>query len=340
MSSKNQNSKTKRVRGKSKSAKTKSKTKGKTKKTVKYKVKSKSKTSKTKSKSRNKISKKIVTKSKSKKITKKVKSKSSKTKIKIKTKKSTKTRAKKVIKKQTKSRIKKKATTKTKSKNKTKPDKETASKTSKKMIKKAVKKANIKIKRTAGNSKVQKLKKQKDEDNTEIIERLKTIRASFSTLYARQLLVSVCGENAFAVLSSLSKSSTDEELAKRLKLKISDVRSTLNHLHNVNIINYKRTKDTETGWYTYRWYVRLDKMKEWINEHMKAAMEMGEDGKTFYCPKCGIEATYTFEEATENNFACPICNKMLAPLNKKIVTKIMDESPERLIRVIQRIKRL
>ena len=177
-------------------------------------------------------------------------------------------------------------------------------------------------------------------DETEVLARLKGIRKAFSTMYARQLLVLVGGEDAFAVLSNLSRPSTDEDLSKGLKLKISDVRSALNRLHDVAIVNYDRTKDDETGWYTYTWYVQMSKMNSWVSDHIDRAMHLGNKGDMFYCPKCGIEATYNFEESAENEFSCPVCRKSLKALDNKVVKKVMNTEPERLIRVIRRYKRI
>jgi len=134
----------------------------------------------------------------------------------------------------------------------------------------------------------------------------------------REFLVNLAGENALAVASEATERMSDEDLARVCKLKVSDVRAVLNKLHYEGIASYERSRDKDTGWYSYTWTVALEKIPQLLEERKarmareaSARLEM-EKGVEFYsCRRCGRKERYPFEQAADLLFKCRRCGRML-----------------------------
>lgn len=139
-----------------------------------------------------------------------------------------------------------------------------------------------------------------------------------SDSYIRQVLIDLAGENTLEIIRNFNGHVSDEDLAKRLKLKISDVRATLNKLHNESLVYYIRQKDSETGWYSYSWLLNKVKMEEWTAHQTRKRTEFATEGNDHYfCPGCGLESMLEFEKATEIEFRCQKCSKGLEFLDRE-----------------------
>ena len=106
---------------------------------------------------------------------------------------------------------------------------------------------------------------------------------------------------------------SDEDLAEKTGINLNSVRHTLYTLYEKRLAEYRRLKNTETGWLTYLWTLRLDRTQAAILEDMRAilekleARESFEEENDFYiCKTCG---TFTFNEVMELDFACPRCTQ-------------------------------
>lgn len=144
-------------------------------------------------------------------------------------------------------------------------------------------------------------------------EELEHLHRILSDAYVRQLLIEVGGESALEIVRHFYGSHSDEELAKRLELRISDVRATLNKLHSKGLVYYAREKDSETGWYSYSWSLNKDRIVKWVAECAGKGNGTGcENGNEYYiCPTCGIGSIVGFEAASDKEFRCHRCNKSL-----------------------------
>ena len=58
----------------------------------------------------------------------------------------------------------------------------------------------------------------------------------------------------------------DEEIGKKLPLKITEIRTILNRLHYRGIACYQKTKNNKTGWYSYTWEIKAPRIAELILE--------------------------------------------------------------------------
>ena len=144
----------------------------------------------------------------------------------------------------------------------------------------------------------------------------------------RKILIDTAGENTIAVLKELTKSGEDEKIADKLSVRVSDVRAVLNKLHNEGLVTYERRRDENTGWYYYNWIVNVEKMEKWIKEKLsmnkKRYFELISGGEKYFCPKCGLETVFSFEESMDLSFRCPSCNSQLDLLDEEKAKKLLN----------------
>ncbi len=129
-------------------------------------------------------------------------------------------------------------------------------------------------------------------------------------------LKKIAGSCAPTIVSNLVKPISDEDLAEMCGMRSADVRMILNKLHYVGLIDYNRSKDNESGWYYYSWFVRPDKLLEtYINskkqdlEDLEEMLENNEIYTMYICRKC--DQTYDFDKAAELLYHCPLCESIL-----------------------------
>ena len=132
-------------------------------------------------------------------------------------------------------------------------------------------------------------------------------------------LRNVGGEAAIGVTTICEKKKkhvTDEELAKKMKLKVTEIRTVLNRLHYRGIACYKKTKNKKNGWYNYTWEIKTKRIVELILEEQKENIEkletkqdFGKNYSFFSCKNtCDIAP---FEIAAEYQFKCPECGETM-----------------------------
>jgi len=198
--------------------------------------------------------------------------------------------------------------------------------TRKKSKKPLLKKTKKKIQSRKAVTVKAKPKKEKKKEEIIVLSRedMEKLAEILSRPFIRQLLVDLGGENAIAIIRNFDRSSSDEDIAKKLKIKISDVRAALNKLHSEGLVMYNRYKDGETGWYSYSWYLNKEKMERWAEEHTKRfEAESQNSNEEFYvCPFCGVSTIVNFHDAFEKEFKCDICEKNLEFLDEDKMQKL------------------
>lgn len=148
----------------------------------------------------------------------------------------------------------------------------------------------------------------------------------------RSILVESLSEDHVKVIEALSKPRYDEDIADELKIKATVVRTILNDLHLVNLVEYDRSKNKKTGWYTYLWKRRDSKVDEYINDYLQkklieltTQLEEEKKGMKFAC-KCSL---VPFETALETDFTCTEC---LEPLiehdNSELIDRLVTDISE------------
>ncbi|MEM2974745.1 MAG: hypothetical protein QW112_03950, partial [Candidatus Micrarchaeia archaeon] len=117
--------------------------------------------------------------------------------------------------------------------------------------------------------------------------------------------------------------------ATKCKMKVSEIRAVLNKLHNIRLASYTRTKDKDTGWYSYIWKVHLSEIPSIIEKHMQEEIENLERQLetsttvfSFYCPRCSKENKIEFDTAADLRFKCPSCRRQLKEVKSNRQTLI------------------
>jgi transcription initiation factor TFIIE subunit alpha len=164
------------------------------------------------------------------------------------------------------------------------------------------------------------------------VARIPNPNAKFLTnKFVQDYLLSSFGENSIRIIKAANTEMTDEALAAKCKLKVSEIRALLNKLHNLRLAEYTRIRDKDTGWYSYVWRVNLEKIYDTLEEQMKSemknlemAMEESATVLSFYCPKCSKENKIDFDTATQIGFTCPNCKKRLTA-DKQDMQTILEQ---------------
>lgn len=143
--------------------------------------------------------------------------------------------------------------------------------------------------------------------------------------HIRNLVMEIAGEKALAVAAALEEPLSDEDLASSCKIKVSEVRAVLNKLHSYGLTSYERTRDKESGWYSYIWRLSLGDVNKILDKRKEAAaVGAREESFDFYtCSACkkGEGVMIPFEVAFENKFKCLDCGAPLIFVEKKAMPK-------------------
>lgn len=137
----------------------------------------------------------------------------------------------------------------------------------------------------------------------------------------RQMLINLAGENTLHVIGEFDSQLSDEEIAKRTKLRTSDVRVVLNKLHSCGLVSYSRSRDKNSGWYSYVWKMNNERAQEIIQNLMHdSGQEYGipvkedaaaEGAEVYCCGNCPDHKEISFEEASGLLFRCSHCGSSL-----------------------------
>ncbi len=110
---------------------------------------------------------------------------------------------------------------------------------------------------------------------------------------------------------------TDQEIKEEVEIEeINEIRSVLNRLHYLGIIEYDKEKAKKSNWYTYTWSIKRDRIKELLKERyeeelekLEKELEMKQNYVFFECEN-GCDK-HPFEVAYEYDFECPDCGEKM-----------------------------
>jgi len=149
------------------------------------------------------------------------------------------------------------------------------------------------------------------------------------------------GEESVAILSCLKEEEevTDEELARKIGIKLNAVRKILYKLYELRLASYRRIRDKNTGWFIYFWklnkngiYHLVKKRKELVLKKLEERLEYEKNNMFYYCENDG--AALTFEEAMEHSFKCPKCGNALQFRDNSEIINVLQAKIEELKRDI------
>ncbi len=153
-------------------------------------------------------------------------------------------------------------------------------------------------------------------------------------------IVALFGEEAVKVVRVLKAVNevTDNEIADKTQMSIYMVRKALYKLYDHSLVMLRRSRDKETHWFIYHWRLQPDQfagfitsMKQRVLERLKTRLryEMNNEFYTCQTPRC---KRYTFEEAIDFLFKCPVCHRSMIHVSYNCFIKV-------LIRKIEQIER-
>ena len=144
------------------------------------------------------------------------------------------------------------------------------------------------------------------------------------------------------IMKKLSKPKHDEDIAGELGIKATIVRTLLNDLHAKGLVEYDRMKNKKTGWYTYLWMKREDKVDEYLDgylqetlEELNSQLESEKDTAFFGC-SCSKVA---MGRAMELNFMCPECNGAFTEFNNNKTVRQLNGQIAKINRILKKKKK-
>ncbi|MDU9376489.1 hypothetical protein McpSp1_11100 [Methanocorpusculaceae archaeon Sp1] len=128
---------------------------------------------------------------------------------------------------------------------------------------------------------------------------------------------------------------SDEDIAAKTEINLNSVRHTLYNLYEHRLAEYRRIKNSETGWLTYLWVMRMDNLNTVLKSEMETAMgklssrlRYDEANDFYQCKNCGIMTT--FNNAVNTNFACPECGEMLVHFDDELLITALRRRVEKM----------
>lgn len=151
-------------------------------------------------------------------------------------------------------------------------------------------------------------------------------------------VVALFGEEAVKVVQVLRgvNEVTDKEIADKTQLSIHMVRKALYKLYDHSLVVLRQSRDKETHWFVYHWRLQPDQfagfimsMKRRVLERLKTRLRYDVKHEFYSCQTSGCKR-YTFEEAIEFLFKCPICHKPMTHLNNNRFIKVLTHKIEKI----------
>ncbi len=138
---------------------------------------------------------------------------------------------------------------------------------------------------------------------------------------------------------------TDEELGKKMPLKVTEIRTILNRLHYRGIACYQKTKNPKTGWYSYTWEIKNSRIAEILIEtHAedidKLRKEIEFEGTHEFFSAGKDLPGYPFEIAAEYNFKDPETGKSLVAVDNKKRVRGLSKKIETLTTEMDELKKM
>ena len=150
----------------------------------------------------------------------------------------------------------------------------------------------------------------------------------------RDMLGKIGGEYATELVRICEKKArpvTDEEIEKKIKLKITEIRAVLNRLHYRGIASYNKKRNPKTGWYAYTWSINPKRIADLVCEKqqdeiikLEKKLEFEANYVILSCKK--LCKGHPFEIAAEYNFRCPECGESLEAQDNEKASKELKKT--------------
>jgi transcription initiation factor TFIIE subunit alpha len=158
---------------------------------------------------------------------------------------------------------------------------------------------------------------------------LKLVNEFLDTLGGKELI------DMMKICEKKRKAFTDEDISKKMGIKVTEVRAMLNKLHYRGIACYQKSRNQKTGWFNYTWEIKKDRLADIIiNEQREILSKLNEkkslegDYNFFDCNNC--TERLPFEVAAEYNFMCPSCGGVMDNSNDPKKHKQLEKEIKRI----------
>lgn len=149
----------------------------------------------------------------------------------------------------------------------------------------------------------------------------------------------IAGEEGLKIVTCIGGTEvTDEKIEQGTRMKIAEIRSVLNHLHSYGLVEYKREKNLQTGWFTYTWRLNPNRaLQNFINmkrreyETLKTKLATGDGVQLYKCTRTC--AALEFEKAMERSFKCPACNGKLNVVDQEEELRKLEQRINALVSI-------
>jgi transcription initiation factor TFIIE subunit alpha len=126
------------------------------------------------------------------------------------------------------------------------------------------------------------------------------------------------------------------KITEKPELKLNDIRRSLFMLYENSIVQCDRSRDTNSGWFIFRWRLQLDQIAGFTRNRRRRILKilrirlLYEETKEFYhcgTPEC---RRIPFEDAVELVFRCPTCNNPLQHSDNSELIEALKKKIEQL----------
>lgn len=152
-----------------------------------------------------------------------------------------------------------------------------------------------------------------------------------------RILNRIAGEHGSSVARVLIEEgeTTDEEIANKLDVRLNLVRKILYDLYDNQVVDYRRTRDEDTGWYVYYWHIEPSRALELMDKNKRTLLnkleERLEHEKNTLFFTCGNDCPrIEFDEAVEQNFECPECGEKMEEFDNSGIINALERQIETL----------
>jgi transcription initiation factor TFIIE subunit alpha len=149
-------------------------------------------------------------------------------------------------------------------------------------------------------------------------------------------LKNLVGEEGLGMIERASNNElTDEKIADETDTNLNTVRRTLYILYENRLANYRRERDKDSGWLTYLWQIDLSDIERNIDEEgqkliRRLSTRLDFEGQNI-CYTCENGCSrFLFENASEYDFICPVCQAGLNYQDSSILVEAMSQKLEEL----------
>jgi len=161
----------------------------------------------------------------------------------------------------------------------------------------------------------------------------------------KKILGETISAEHIVILEKLTEPRYDEDIAEELSEKAVTIRKLLNELHDKSLVQYVRTKNPKTGWYTYVWDRRNDKIIEYCKNHVQSKIDKidekldYETNNVMFACSCS-EEYFSTSKAIENDFLCLKCKEYVTGFDNSDIIRDLEEDKSELTEELKKLDKV